>query len=491
MLVLFLVSFSIIFIVNGLIFSPQNCVRQNRLQKASYIFEELEVVEARCIESELSLSNPVVGPYTDGRHVIISEIEVDTASLVEKKEESCHQQKCVAYPRAGPWEKISLDPTECTAAIVTCGGLCPGLNTVVQELYRTLYEQYGVKRVYGIKGGYGGLADEDFEPMEKILNPSLYRQGGTILGTSRGQCSAEEMVKSLTNKKINALFVVGGDGTLRGAKTICTAAPELRLIAVPKTIDNDIPIIDKSFGFDTAVEAARNAIHTASVEAQAFPRGLGLVRLMGRDAGFLAVHATLACPGDVDACLIKESGFDLDQLIHYLEHKLNTKGSAVLVVAEGIGNKLQPNVDIGPWLADTLKKRFALENGGFTLKYVDPGYAVRAIGPNAADTILCSRLAANAVHAAMAGYTDCAIATLNAQYAIIPLDHLVSRASILAVNGHLWAELIRSTGQPDFHLNHNTPQDELAIDLMCDDQDNGPFRESPSGGCVVTYHDEA
>jgi len=340
------------------------------------------------------------------------------------------------------------------------------------------------------------------------------------------------MAKNLRERGVDVLVVVGGDGTLRGAHAIAEACGSTtRVVAVPKTIDNDIPLVDRSFGFDSAVAEARRAIETAVVEAEAFPRGLGVVRLMGRDAGFLAVHAALAAPGEVDAVLVPEKSFDVDRLFDYLDARLRARDRAVVVVAEGVKTPARlaetdgtttPLPDVGAWLADRAARHFRDVRGApISLKYVDPSYAVRAGAPNAADTILCARLATHAVHAAFAGYTDCAVATVNAQFALIPLAELTSRASIVAVAGHLWGDLVRSTGQPDFvsprrrapsprgvddqalvderteseegddaaasaSSSSGTPPD-ATEDLLCDADEDGDFRESPSGGCVVAY----
>lgn len=419
--------------------------------------------------------NPVPGPYVDGEMVLgKSTLRVGSSG-----------EACTAYTRAGPRARVTLDGKRATCAIVTCGGLCPGLNAVVQEVARCLSMQYGVSNILGVEGGYAGLSRGRLRNLDPYRLKDIYEQGGTVLGTSRGQEDAAEMAKVLEQAGVDALFVVGGDGTMRGARAICEALDSnsaIRVVAIPKTIDNDIPVIDRSFGFDTAVAAAKEAIDTAVVEARSFPRGLGVVRLMGRDAGFLAAHAALASPGAVDAVLVPEKAFALDPLLDYLAERLVQADAAIVVVAEGLNARLRQNEtdhtlpDVGAWLCDQIQLRFT-GDAKVAIKYVDPTYAVRAKASNAADTILCSRLATNAVHAAFAGYTDCAVATLNSNFALVPLSHLVNKASIVAVTGHLWADLVRSTGQPDF-LSPLVPDD-----LQCDDI----YVETPTGGCVVSY----
>lgn len=358
----------------------------------------LEVVSPRMVSRGVSTSSwpsPVRGPYVDGEVVLASAI-VDTEAKGPWR----------AYARAGPRRRVTLEGATATCAVVTCGGLCPGLNAVVQEVARCLQEQYGVQRVLGVEGGYAGLAGGRLTELEAR---SIYETGGTVLGTSRDRQDPATMARILEEHNVDALFVVGGDGTMRGASALCDALPStsnLRVVCVPKTIDNDIPIIDRSFGFETSVAAAKQAIDAAVVEARSFPRGLGIVRLMGRDAGFLAAHAALACPGDVDAVLLPEKAFALEPLLDFLADRLDTNDAAVLVVAEGVNARLtqapkddRPLPDVGAWLCDQVKQFFVGE-AKVSLKYVDPTYSVRAVPSNAADTILCARLAANAVHAA-------------------------------------------------------------------------------------------
>jgi len=439
-------------------------------QKAAVVVPRFPREVTRTTETE---ANPVRGPYVD-EEVVLGKVRM---SFEEE------QFRCKAYRSAGP--RRAVVPIR-RAAIVTCGGLCPGLNAVVFEVSRCLREQYGVHEVFGVEGGYAGLERGHLRPMREF-EEAQRASPGTVLGTSRGRRCAATMAAQLRDRGIDALFVVGGDGTLRGAKKLCEADPALRLVAVPKTIDNDIPVVDRSFGFDTAVAAAKAAVDAAVVEATAFPRGLGLVRLMGRDAGFLAVHAALACPGTVDAVLIPEKGFDTAALLAYLDDKIQCNGQAVVVAAEGVNARLldgnpDDTLDVGAYLCDQVAAYFDGEaRPKISLKYVDPSYTVRALGPNPKDTILCSRLAAAAVHAAAAGYTDCAAATVHGHFALVPLDDLTARTSIVAVAGHLWADLVRSTGQPDF-----APGDDLDCDLDLD----GHFRESPSGGCVLSYDDD-
>ena len=383
-----------------------------------------------------------------------------------------------AYAAAGPRESIL--PAR-TCGIVTCGGLCPGLNTVVQELYCCLSSQYHVDRVWGFEGGYEGLAKGKRVDLSRMLaKKNIYQEGGTLLGTSRPKIPAADLADAVEREELDCLFVVGGDGTMRGVAALSEELQKrdskCRIAVVPKTIDNDIPLIDRSFGFDTAVTEAKKFIDVASVEARSFPRGVGVVRLMGRDAGFLAVHACLAAPGDVDACLVPEKSFSVDSLIRYVAERLEEKDHCILVVAEGVNTRVIDengpvtiDEDVGPWLCAQLKKSLP----DISLKYVDPSYAVRSAPSSPTDTIFCSRLAQHAVHAVMGGSTAFAVGTVNTHYVEIPLADFEGRSAVCAPTGRIFGDLVRGTGQPSF---------DASSDASCDDD-----LESPTGGCVVTW----
>ena len=420
-------------------------------------------VDGTKVPSPLSRDTAFVG---DGAAVLAS-AATEKGDLIDR-----------AYAAAGPRSQII--PAR-TCGIVTCGGLCPGLNTVVQELYRCLCTQYFVERVWGFEGGYEGLAKGRRVDLARVLRKkNIYAEGGTLLGTSRPKIPAPELADAVEREALDCLFVVGGDGTMRGAAALSEELQKrnskCRVAVVPKTIDNDIPLIDRSFGFDTAVTEAKRFIDVASVEARSFPRGVGVVRLMGRDAGFLAVHACLAAPGDVDACLVPEKSFSVDALLRYVNEKLDEKDHCILVVAEGVNTRIIDDQgpvtvdgDVGPWLCAQLKANL----DSISLKYVDPSYAVRAAPSNAADTIFCSRLAQHAAHGALGGSTAFAVGTVNTHYVEIPLADFANRAAVCAVTGRIFGDLVRSTGQPAFDND---------ADASCDDA-----LESPTGGCVVTW----
>jgi 6-phosphofructokinase 1 len=373
------------------------------------------------------------------------------------------------FEPGGPRRRIYFDPPTVSAGIVTCGGLCPGLNDVIRALVNELWSHYGVQRIVGFRNGYQGMvADTPKPPM--TLNPEVVRgineSGGTILGTSRGARDPDAIVDYLVELGINMLFVVGGDGSMRGAARIADAAQarsvQLAVVGVPKTIDNDIPFIDQSFGFQTAFSKATEAIRAARVEADAAPNGVGLVRLMGRHSGFIAAYASLA-KNDADYVLIPEVPFQLDGegglLNHVLRHVERT-GRAVIVVAEGAGQELLPPSDgtdasgntrlqdIGVELRRRITERFAAAGVELNLRYLDPSYAIRSVPADPFDSVYCIRLAHAAVHAAMAGRTGMVVGRWHGWFVHVPIPLVVGHRNQVDPNGDLWLSVLEATGQP-------------------------------------------
>ena len=351
--------------------------------------------------------------------------------------------------------------------IVTCGGLCPGLNNVIRGLVLELSDHYGVTEILGFRNGYAGLVKGD-EPMR--LNPwvvaDIHNQGGTFLGTSRGDQDPEEMVATLVRLGVSILFVVGGDGTLRGAQKIADAAAArevpISVVGVPKTIDNDIPYIDHSFGFQTAFSRATESIRAAHTEASSTPNGVGLVKLMGRHSGFIAAYAALA-NHDVDFVLVPEVAFALDGptgLLSVLRRRVNYHGHAVVVVAEGAGQDLLASsgardasgntrlADIGQFLRDRIVTDFDDAGTDLNLRYVDPGYAIRSVPANPYDAVFCLRLAQAAVHAAMAGRTAMVVGRWHGRFVHLPIALATGSRNQVDPDGDLWMSVLEATGQP-------------------------------------------
>ncbi|KAG5540539.1 hypothetical protein RHGRI_020675 [Rhododendron griersonianum] len=326
----------------------------------------------------------------------------------------------VHFRRAGPRQKVYFNSDEVHACIVTCGGLCPGLNTVIREIVCGLYHMYGVNKILGID-----------------------------------------------------VYIIGGDGTQKGAAVIYEEVRrrglKVAVAGIPKTIDNDIPVIDKSFGFDTAVEEAQRAINAAHVEAESTENGVGVVKLMGRYSGFIAMYATLASR-DVDLCLIPESPFYLEGeggLFEFVEKRLKESGHMVIVIAEGAGQELLAESlqsadqkdasgnkllrDVGLWISHKIKEHFAKNHKmDITLKYIDPTYMIRAIPSNASDNVYCTLLAQSAVHGAMAGYTGFTSGLVNGRQTYIPFNRITEKQNMVVITDRMWARLLSSTNQPSF-----------------------------------------
>ena len=368
----------------------------------------------------------------------------------------------------GPREYIYFDPAATRAAIVTCGGLCPGLNNVIRGLVLELADNYGVTEVLGFRDGFRGLVG-DSEPvrLSRDLVAGIHNRGGTILGTSRGNQDTSRMVTTLQHYGVSLLFVIGGDGTLRGAAKIADEAArrgmKLAVIGVPKTIDNDIPFIDQSFGFQTAFTRATESIKSAHTEASSTPHGVGLVKVMGRHSGFIACYAALASH-DVDFVLIPELPFSLDGedgFLAKLRHRVRRQGHAVVVVAEGAGQDLFEYdgavdasgnarlADIGALLRQRIIDNYAATGEELSLRYVDPGYAIRSVPANGWDAVYCLRLAQAAAHAAMAGRTAMVVGRWHGRFVHIPIPVATGGRNEVDPNGDLWMSVLEATGQPE------------------------------------------
>ncbi|KAL3498530.1 hypothetical protein ACH5RR_041262 [Cinchona calisaya] len=379
----------------------------------------------------------------------------------------------IHFRRAGPRQKVYFKSDEVSACIVTCGGLCPGLNTVIREIVHSLDYMYGVNKVLGIDGGYRGFYSKNTIDLTPKTVNDIHKRGGTIIGTSRGGHDTSKIVDSIQDRGINQVYIIGGDGTQKGAaaiyKEVRRRGLKVAVAGIPKTIDNDIPVIDRSFGFDTAVEEAQRAINAAHVEAESAENGIGVVKLMGRYCGFIAQYATLASR-DVDCCLIPESPFYLEGnggLFEFIEKRLKENGHMVIVIAEGAGQELLTESlnakdeqdasgnkllqDVGLWISQRIKDHFAKQRKiGITLKYIDPTYMIRAIPSNASDNVYCTLLAQSAVHGAMAGYTGFTIGLVNGRHTYIPFNRIIERQNKVVITDRMWARLLSSTNQPSF-----------------------------------------
>jgi 6-phosphofructokinase 1 len=367
---------------------------------------------------------------------------------------------------AGPREMIYFNPEGLRCGIVTCGGLCPGLNNVIRSIVLSLHHHYGVRTIYGFRYGYEGLVpDHGHEPL--MLTPpavaNINEMGGTILGSSRGKQDVEVMVDRLERLHVGILFCIGGDGTQRGALAISQEARrrglKLAVIGIPKTIDNDISFVQRTFGFETAVAEAKRATHAAHFEAVGARNGIGLVKLMGRDSGFIAAYAVLV-DNQVNFCLIPEMPFSLDGLIAALTRRLDLRGHAVIVVAEGAGQELFPDNgerdasgnkklgDIGILLRDHINAHFKGTGREITLKYIDPSYIIRSQPANANDSAFCLLLGHSAVHAGMAGRTGMMVGYWSHQFTHVPTPLATRERKKIDPQGWIWSSVLAATGQP-------------------------------------------
>jgi len=429
--------------------------------------EQLKVTELgpRTIPSPIKLSKAKgdgIADYVDDTARVLAQIE-DAPDMKPDLD--------LAFEKAGPREFLHFRPQYCRAAIVTCGGLSPGINNVIRSVHNELHYHYGVKDILGIRNGYMGLNPEyglEPIPLEPEMVSNIHKLGGTILSSSRGPQDPKVIVDYLCSLGINMLFCVGGDGTQRGAHAIAQEglrqrAP-LAVVGIPKTIDNDIHFVQRSFGFATALEKAREVLDGAHVEAKGAPNGLAIVKLMGRHAGFIAAGATIASQ-EVNCTLIPEVPFALegdDGLLEFLRRRIVRKKHAVLVVAEGAGQDLLDTSakeldasgnaklkDIGIYLREKIHAYFSQHAVPIAIKYFDPSYIIRSVPANSADSIICDQMARMAVHAAVAGKTDVLIGYIHNYFVHVPIALAIGGKKYLNPEGDLWMAVIASTGQPD------------------------------------------
>ena len=376
----------------------------------------------------------------------------------------------LSFEKAGPRECIFFEPAKTKVAIVTCGGLCPGVNNVIRSIVNELHFRYGINRVVGIQYGYEGFIPKYNHPVIDLspdLVKSIHTSGGTFLGSSRGDQDVEQIVNTLEILNINILFCIGGDGTLKGAHSIHNEITKRNLkigiAGIPKTIDNDINLIEKSFGFETAFSMANDIISYAHNEASGAFNGIALVKLMGRDSGFIAANAALST-SEVNFVLIPEIKFDLygqQGFFEVLRQRLEERHHALVVVAEGAGQEFfeaqnkasdeSGNVrynDIGTFLKDKISEEFHKKKLPFSLKYIDPSYIIRSAPANPNDSKFCNLLAQNAVHSALSGKTDFVLGNWNNYFTNLPIPLAVASRKKIDIEGELWWNVLEATGQP-------------------------------------------
>ena len=397
----------------------------------------------------------------------------DTVAMLARRGVTVDQMP--GFEPAGARSKIYFDPSKIRVGIVTCGGLCPGLNDVIRSIVLQLNQHYGVRRIIGFRNGYRGFVakygDSVMELTPKVVT-GIDERGGTILGTSRGQQDPEEIVDCLERMDVDVVFVIGGDGSMRGAMQIAQIAlkrdDNIAVVGIPKTIDNDIQYIDHSFGFQTAFGQAAQSVRAAHVEATSAPNGVGLVKVMGRHSGFIACSAALA-KGDADFVLIPEVSFDLDGdagFLACLRRRVTQSGHAVVVVAEGAGQEhlvaeanavndssvdASGNVrlrDVGSMLRKRIMDDFAKVGLELNMRYFDPSYVIRSVPADPYDSMYCSQLAHAAVHAAMAGRTEMVVGRWHGRFVHLPMQLITGGRNQVDPDGDLWLSVLETTGQP-------------------------------------------
>ncbi len=396
-----------------------------------------------------------------GRTKILFNNEIENGNKLDAK--------LLYFESAGPYTKLFFNPTEINVGIVTCGGLCPGINDVIRSITYSCLDGHGVKNVFGFKNGFEGLTSKYNTEVISLTGTdvdNIHELGGTILGSSRGSQSIEDMVDTLVKFNISILFVIGGDGTQKGSRSISAEIKKRKLkisiIGIPKTIDNDISFVYKTFGFDTAISEARRAINAAHVEAKGGRNGIGLVKLMGRHSGFIAAHATLAS-GNVNICIIPEEKLNMNHLFEKIKYRFEqNKNHLVIVVAEGSGQELLASKnkkgetkldksgnqilnDIGPYLKEQIGSYLKKEGIDHSIKYIDPSYMIRSTPANAADSSFCLRLATHAVHAGMAGKTNLIVGLWNQHFCLVPIDMALLKRKTVDIDDSMWRSVSEIT----------------------------------------------
>jgi len=419
-----------------------------------------------------SIPSPLAEKYKNSSEAFVSDsdriiYESNLKTIIEKKDCS----EIISFEKAGPRKEIYFDPSKVKAAIVTCGGICPGLNDVIRSIVMESYYGYGIKNIFGIQYGYVGLLPSrgyELIQLHPKMVDTIHTSGGTILGSSRGGTDdMEAIVDSLERLNINILYTIGGDGTLRASQKIADIATKRNLkiavIGIPKTIDNDINFVSKTFGFETAFSEASRVLTLAHIESKGAPNGIGLVKVMGRHSGYIAANAALAT-NVVNFVLIPEVPFDLDGdngFLHHLEQRILKSNHAVICVAEGAGQEFIATesverdasgnlklADIGTLLRDRINKHFQSRGIEANTKYIDPSYIVRSIPANPNDSLYCAQLGQYAVHAAMAGKTNMLVGSWRYDYTHLPTSLATEKRKQVDSNSRYWYSVLQATGQP-------------------------------------------
>jgi ATP-dependent phosphofructokinase / diphosphate-dependent phosphofructokinase len=340
--------------------------------------------------------------------------------------------------------------------VLTGGGDCPGLNAVIRAIVRTGVAEYGYEFT-GFRDGWRGPLEGDTMPLDVEAVRGILPRGGTILGTSRtnplaqsaaaeGSSGLERITDNLADLRIDALVAIGGEDTLG----VATRLHELgvKVVGVPKTIDNDLGATDYTFGFDTAVNIAMEAIDRLHTTAESHHRAL-IVEVMGRQAGWIALHAGMA--GGANVILIPEQPFDIEQVCGWVEHRFQTRYSPIVVVAEGAHPKagqeavLDQSVDsfghvryggVGHMLAEEIEKRTGKEARVAVLGHIQRGGT-----PSAFDRVLASRFGVHAIRAVADGAFGSMVALRGTDIVRVPLAEATRELKLVPPERYADAEV--------------------------------------------------
>jgi 6-phosphofructokinase 1 len=402
--------------------------------------------------------NPLL-TKTSKQHFSSDNVFVQQNIVIEKEpnkqEYNIHSK---FYKKAGPTETLFYRPDHVKAAILTVGGISPGINNIIYDLVFSLQNIYNVDKIYGVINGFLGVTKYDMIELSVDNICYIQSQRGSYLGTSRNDFDPVTVLDYLKRRDINQLYIVGGDGAHKAAYKLHMVAQRRRqgisVACLPKTIDNDLPIIDKSFGFDTAVECAKDIITATHSEAKCTEKGIGIVKLMGRSYGWIAMYASLLS-NKVDLCIIPERSYDFVKICKYINHRMNMKGHCMIVVAEGVNEHNLKNLQLNEAdhiedIGVQLKHNLAYEFPDSNIKYVDPTYIIRALPANCSDILYCKQLAQAAVHACMSGYSGFTVGNINMVTCLLPLFDVVHRKNSITDDNHLWMQLVQSNLQWDF-----------------------------------------
>jgi 6-phosphofructokinase 1 len=395
-----------------------------------------------------------------------------------------------AFLAAGPRAELRHNPQKIRAAIVTTGGLAPGMHSVIHSIVKRHCEIYSIDKtngeIFGVYDSFKGLSNnlaDNLVALEPSVTEEWLDHGGSMLGMVRyygeggpdrdGALASmvQKISANLQNNDIDILYIIGGDGSLKVAHQLALANPTRSIVGIPKTMDNDILWVERSFGFDTAVEQAADIVNTMHTEAMS-TRRICLIELFGAESGFVAANATLAS-GHVDLVLIPEVFLSLkaDEIRSYLQDAVDhiqetVQGApshsphAVIVVAEGVGTVLeekQVSIDgtgaTGEPFVNQLRRhlesRIRDAHGDMLSVFINqPRHHIRAVAANAHDRIFCERLGALSVDNALAGYTDFMVSEWLTEFVLVPLSLMGDWKKGVDLRSMFWKQVISSTGQP-------------------------------------------